>query len=226
MGLAPDGRKAERTDRWLILIGIAVPAMMVEMAGTSVFVALEAVTSDLGVSIYRSVWLSTMYLATNAMMIPLAGWMGRVLGARRVMLLGITIFTVCAFLSGSAGDFESLVIFRALQGVGDGPIIPITTGLLLNAFPPGERGKAMAGLMLAIGVSPALGPFLASWVVEQMGWRWVFYMNVPLGLLSLVSTTLLIPASRPPAEDRGMHWAGMVLLAAGTGSLQLFLDRG
>jgi DHA2 family multidrug resistance protein len=215
-----------RASRWMILLGIAIPAMMVEMAGTSVFVALEAVTSDLRVSIYRSVWLSTMYLATNAMMIPLAGWMDRLLGTKRVMLLGIAVFTACAFLSGSAADFESLVIFRALQGVGDGPIIPVTTALLLSVFPPGERGKAMAGLMLAIGVSPALGPFVASWVVEELGWRWVFYMNVPLGLISLTSTMLLIPASRPSGKSPGMHWPGMVLLAAGTGSLQLFLDRG
>ncbi|HSW36607.1 MAG TPA: DHA2 family efflux MFS transporter permease subunit [Candidatus Limnocylindrales bacterium] len=215
-----------KANRWLIMLGVAIPAMMVEMSGTSVFVALETITSDLSVSIYRSVWLSTMYLAANAIMIPLAGWMGRKLGYKRVMLLGIAVFTISAFLSGSARNFESLIIFRALQGLGDGPVIPISMALLLEAFPAKERGKMMAGLMLAIGVSPALGPFIASWIVEQLGWRWIFYMTVPLGLLSLATTMLLIPASKPSTQGTKMDWAGFALLALGTGGLQLFLDRG
>jgi len=215
-----------KSNKWLILLAVSIPTFMAEMAGTSVFVAFDAIASDLNVGIDRSVWLTTLYLATNAAMIPLAGWLGKKFGYKTVILLGIGVFTVSALFSALAQSFEALVIFRALQGIGDGPIVPVSTALLLETFPPKERGRMMVATMLAVGMAPALGPFSASWIVEEIGWRGIFYMNVGLGLLSLASVAALIPPLKRPAQDVQLNWPSFAMLAIGTSSLQLFLDRG
>lgn len=215
-----------KANKWLILLAVAIPTLMIEMAGTSVFVAFETITTDLNVSIDRSVWLTTMYLATNAMMIPLAGWLGKRFGYKRVILAGIVMFGFSALLGGLARDFESLVVFRALQGLGDGPLMPIATALLFEIFPANKRGRMMVGLMLAIGIAPALGPMLASWIVEEIGWRGIFYINVIWALISFVSVTVLIPSMKASSENIKVNWPAFILLAVATGSLQLFLDRG
>jgi len=215
-----------KTNRWLILLAVAIPGLMIEMAGTSVFVAFERIASDLNVSIDRSVWLTTIYLAVNAMMIPLAAWLGKKLGYKKVIISGIVIFGISALLGALARSFEALVLFRALQGLGDGPIMPIATALLFEVFPAKERGRMMAGIMLALGIAPALGPLIASWLVDTIGWRAIFYFNFILGMISLCAVTLLLPSSKPVSEKVKVNWLAFVLLAIATGSLQLFLDRG
>lgn len=215
-----------KTNKWVILLGVAIPTIMIEMAGTSVFVAFETIATDLNVTIDRSVWLTTLYLAANAMMLPLAGWLGKVLGYKRVITFGIVIFAVSAFLGGIARNFEVLVLTRALQGLGDGPIVPLTTALLLETFPTKERGRMMAGMMLSIGIAPAVGPLVASWVVEHMGWRAIFFMNVVLGIVSLVSVMALVPSVKVSRDDHKINWLAFALLATATVSIQLFLDRG
>lgn len=215
-----------RANRWLVLLGVAIPTLMIEMAGTGVFVALEVITTDLGVSIHRSAWLTTMYLAANALMLPLAGWLGKKLGYRNVIIAGILVFTASALLGGLSRSFDTLVLFRTLQGLGDGPMIPVITALLLELFPVRERGRMMAGLMLAIGLAPALGPLLSSWVVETLGWRGIFHANVILGLVSLAAVSCLLPPMRARGDGVAVSWRAFVPLALFTGSFQLFLDRG
>lgn len=212
--------------KWLILIAVAIPTITIEMAGTAVFVAFDAIASDLGVSIERSVWLTTMYLVANAVMLPIAGWLGSRLGHKRTIILGLSIFTFGAFLGSIAQNFESLVIFRALQGMGDGPILPITYALLFETFPEKERGRMMVINMLAVGVAPALAPLLASQLVQLVGWRSVFYLSVFLGLLSLTAVAALLPTVKKKAEKVKLNWGLFLLLAVGTGSLQLLFDRG
>jgi DHA2 family multidrug resistance protein len=215
-----------KTDKWLILLAVTIPSLMIEMAGTSVFVAFATITSDLNVSIDRSVWITTSYLAANAMMIPLAGWMGKKIGYKRVIISGIAVFTISALLGGLARDFDSLVLFSALQGLGDGPVMPVATALLLETFPPNQRGKMMVGIMLATGIAPALGPMTASWILEEIGWRGIYFMNVILGLISLAAITTILPSTKPSSENVKVNWLVFILLAIGTVSLQLFLDRG
>jgi len=215
-----------KTNKWLVLLAVAIPSLMIEMAGTSVFVAFEVIAIDLNVGVEKSVWLSTLYLAVNAMMIPLAGWLGRKLGYKLVIFYGVLVFTISSFLSSLALDFESLVVFRALQGLGDGPIMPIATALLLEVFPARERGRMMAIIMVAISIAPAIGPFFASWLVEEASWRAIFHMNVILGLVSLFAVKSLLPNIKPSGATIKVNWIAFSLLALGTGSLQLFLDRG
>jgi len=220
------GAVTMKTNKWLILLAVAIPTLMIEMAGTSVFVAFETIASDLNVPLDRSVWLTTLYLAANAMMIPLAGWLGKKIGYKRVIISGIAVFAISALLGGLARDFDSLVLFRALQGLGDGPIMPVATALLLEIFPANQRGKMTVGIMLAIGIAPALGPLIASWIVEEIGWWGIFYMNVIWAIISLAAVTALLPSMKPPSEKVKINWPGFILLAIATGSLQLFLDRG
>jgi len=215
-----------RGNKWLVMLVVTIPSITIEMAGTSVFVAFETIASDLGVDIERSVWLTTMYLATNAMMLPIAGWLRSKLGYKRTILLSMGIFTISALLGGLAQNFESLVIFRALQGMGDGPILPIATALLLEIFPEKERGRMMAINMFIFSVAPALAPLIASQVVQAVGWRGIFYMNVLLGLLSLTLVAALLPSAKEKGDKVKLNWPMFLLLAIGTGSMQLFLDRG
>ncbi|HSV77310.1 MAG TPA: DHA2 family efflux MFS transporter permease subunit [Bacteroidales bacterium] len=216
-----------RVNKWLILLAVAIPSLMIEMAGTSVFVGFEVIATDLNVGMDKSVWLSTLYLAVNAMMIPLAGWLGRKLGYKRVIFFGVVIFTLSSLLCALARDFESLVVFRALQGLGDGPIMPVATALLLEVFPARQRGRMMTGLMLAYSIAPALGPLIASWLIDSFdNWRAIFYMNVIWGMASILAVSLLLPSMKPSEATVKVNWTAFILLAIGTGSLQLFLDRG
>jgi len=215
-----------KTNKWLILIAVAIPMLMIEMAGTSVFVAFETIATDLNVSIDRSVWLTTLYLAANAMMIPLAGWLGKRFGYKRVIISSIVLFGISALLGGFARDFDSLVVFRALQGLADGPVMPIAYALLLEIFPANQRGRMTVGIMLATGIAPAMGPLIASWVVEEIGWRAIFFMNVILALISMTAVMALLPSSKHSSEKVKVNWFGFILLAIGTVSIQLFFDRG
>jgi len=215
-----------KTSKWLILLAVTIPSLMIEMAGTSVFVALETITSELNVSMNRSIWISTSYFAANALMIPLAGWLGKRIGYKRVIISGIAVFAISALLGGLARDFDLLVLFSALQGLGDGPIMPVATALLLETFPPNQRGKMMVGIMLATGIAPALGPMTASWILEEIGWRGIYFMNVVLGLISLAAVTMILPSVKTSSEKVKVNWMAFILLAIGTVSLQLFLDRG
>jgi len=192
--------------KWLLLLAVCIPTITIEMAGTSVFVALEAITSDLGVSIERSVWLTTMYLVTNAMMLPLAGWLGSRLGYKRTIVLSMAVFTISALLGSLARNFEALVFFRALQGMGDGPILPIVTALLLEAFPEKERGKMMAVYMLAVSAAPVLAPLLASQVVQAFGWRGIFYLSVVLGLAAVLALLALLPSVKVTGKGVKLNW--------------------
>ena len=213
-------------NKWIILVAVAIPMLMVEMAGTSVFVAFQTIASDLNVSIDKSIWLTTLYLAANAMMIPLAGWLGKRFGYKRVIISSVVLFGISALLGGLARNFDTLVLTRAIQGLGDGPVMPLAYALLLEIFPANQRGKMTIGIMLAIGIAPALGPFIAAWIVEEIGWRGVFFMNVILSLISVIAVTALLPSVKPISEKVKVNWLVFFLLAIGTVSLQLFLDRG
>jgi len=213
-------------NKWIVLLAVSIPMITIEMAGTSVFIAFETITTDLGVSIERSVWLTTMYLATNAMMLPIAGWLGSKIGYKRAILLSMAVFTFSALLGSLAQNFESLILFRALQGMGDGPIFPIASALTLEIFPEKERGRMMAIFMLIFSTAPAVAPLIASQVVQAVGWRAIFYLNVILGLISLILVAALLPSAKTKGDKVKLNWSMFLLLAIGTGSLQLFLDRG
>jgi DHA2 family multidrug resistance protein len=198
--------------------------VMVIMDMTIVNVSLPHMMGALGATAKQITWVLTGYIVAEAVTIPLTGWLAGRFGRRRVLLAGIGGFVVASALCGLAGSLQEIVAFRLLQGVAGAPLIPLSQAVLVDAFPPLERGKAMAIWGIGIMLGPVLGPTVGGFVTEHAGWRWVFYINLPVGLLNLGLVARLI---RETARRRvGTDWLGAAFMIIGVGSLQTLLDRG
>src|SRR5439155_1971873 len=175
----------------------------------------------------ESTWALTSYLVANAIILPLAGWLANHFGRKRLLMTSVAGFTVSSFLCGLAPNLEMLVLFRIIQGMTGGALQPLSQAVLLEAFPPEERGKAMGFWGLGIVVAPIFGPVLGGWLTDSYSWRWVFYINIPVGIASIVMTKLFIfdPPYIERKSDRVDYW-GIGLLAVGVGALQFLLDKG
>jgi DHA2 family multidrug resistance protein len=172
-------------------------------------------------------WALTSYLVANAIVLPITGWLANYFGRKRLLMTAVTGFTAASFLCGLAPNLPALIIFRIIQGACGGGLQPISQAVLLEAFPPRDRGKAMGFWGLGIVVAPMLGPVLGGWLTDNYSWRWVFYINIPVGILALIMTQLFI--FDPPYIKRGSsrvdYW-GIGMLAVGVGALQIVLDKG
>jgi DHA2 family multidrug resistance protein len=169
----------------------------------------------------------TSYLVANAIILPMTGWLASLFGRKRLLMWSTTGFTLASFLCGAAPNLTSLVIFRILQGATGGALQPLSQAVLLETFKPEERGRAMGFWGLGIVVAPILGPVVGGWITENYSWRWVFYINLPVGIVSLIMTRLYV--FDPPylrRESRGIDYWGMGLLVVGIGALQFVLDKG
>jgi MFS transporter, DHA2 family, multidrug resistance protein len=206
-------------------------ATFMEVLDTSVAnVALPHIAGGLGVDVQESTWALTSYLVSNAIVLPLTGWLAPLFGRKRVYLTCVGLFTLSSFLCGIAPNLDLLILFRVFQGVGGGALQPISQAILLESFPPQKRGQAMAVFGMGVVVAPIVGPTLGGWLADNISWRWIFFINIPIGLLSIFLTSLLI--SDPPyLVRRGwrsvkIDYLGLGLIAVGLGSLQIVLDKG
>ena len=178
-------------------------------------------------SIEEATWALTSYLVANAIILPMTGWLASRFGRKNLLLLSTTGFTVASFLCGVAPNLGSLIFFRVLQGATGGALQPLSQAVLLESFQPHERGKAMAFWALGIVVAPILGPVLGGWLTDTYSWRWVFYINLPVGIASIVMTKMFV--FDPPyirQERRAIDYWGIGMLALGIGALQIVLDKG
>jgi DHA2 family multidrug resistance protein len=169
----------------------------------------------------------TSYLVANAIILPMTGWLASAFGRKRLLMISVVGFTAASFLCGLAPTLSSLIFFRIVQGATGGALQPLSQAVLLEAFPPSERGKAMGFWGLGVVVAPILGPVLGGWLTDNYSWRWVFYINIPVGVASLVMTKMFI--FDPPylrQESRGVDYWGIGMLAVGIGALQILLDKG
>jgi DHA2 family multidrug resistance protein len=189
-------------------------------------VALPHMQGSLSAGVEEMSWVITSYLAANAIAIPATGWLTAVLGRRRFFLLCTTIFTVSSFLSGIAPNLEFLVAMRVLQGLGGGPVIPMAQATMWEIFPLRERGTAMAVWGVGIMMAPILGPTLGGWIVDNWSWRWIFYVNLPIGVLGFFMASVFLFDSPHLRKPRGIDAAGLVLMLLGFGALQLMIDQG
>lgn len=212
---------------WIVAVAVMFATFMEVLDTTVVNVSLPHIAGSLSASIDESTWVLTSYLVANAIVLPLTGWLGSYFGRKRLLMASVTGFTASSFLCGLAPNLASLVGFRLLQGLTGGCMQPLSQAVLLEAFPPHERGKAMGFWGLGIVVAPILGPVLGGWLTDTYSWRWVFYINLPVGLASLVMTTLYVfdPPYLRKATMKIDYW-GIGLLALWVGSLQLALDLG
>ena len=202
-------------------------SLMVFVDTAVVNVSLPYIAGSLSATVDEATWALTAYLAATAVVLPISGWLASTFGRRRLMLLSVASFTMASFLCGMAPSLELLVFFRILQGVTGGMMGPLSQSILLETFPPEERGKAMAFWAMGIIAAPILGPLLGGYLTMEASWRWVFYVNVPIGVLALVMIELFI--FDPPYLRRTstrVDYAGIWLLVVGIGALQVVLDKG
>jgi DHA2 family multidrug resistance protein len=216
----------ERRASSRVLPGIAVmlTTVMVIMDMTIVNVTLPHMMGALGATANQVTWVLTGYIVAEAVTIPLTGYLAGRFGRRRVVLTGIAGFVIASALCGQSTSLGEIVAFRLLQGVSGAPLIPLSQAVLADAFPARERGKAMAVWGIGIMLGPLLGPTVGGFVAEHLSWRWVFYINLPVGLLNLALVARLIRET--PRRSVGTDWLGVAFMMLGVGSLQTVLDRG
>src|SRR6476660_6375682 len=203
-------------------------ATFMEVLDTTVVnVSLPHIAGSLSASVDEATWVLTSYLVSNAIILPMTGWLSNHFGRKRVLMTSILGFTLASVACGMAPNLPFLIIFRVIQGATGGGLQPLSQAIMLEAFPPDQRGKAMAFWGLGIVVAPMLGPMLGGWITESYSWRWVFYINLPVGILALIMSQLFIfdPKYISRRSSRVDYW-GIGLLAVGMGALQIMLDKG
>jgi DHA2 family multidrug resistance protein len=218
---------------WLISMVVMLSTFM-EVLDTSIAnVSLPHIAGSLAATIDESTWVLTSYLVANAIVLPLSGWFSNVFGRKRFYMTCVLLFAVSSFLCGLAWSLPMLILFRILQGLGGGGLQPSAQAILADAFPPEKRGMGFAVYAMAVVFAPAIGPTLGGWITDNYSWRWIFYINVPVGMLSILLTSRLI-VDPPWIAERvrqlkgklDIDYIGMGLLTLGLGCLQVVLDKG
>jgi DHA2 family multidrug resistance protein len=220
---------------WFIAITVTLATFM-ELLDTAIAnVALPHIAGGLAVSYDESTWVLTSYLVSNAVVLPLSAWLSRVFGRKRYYMICVALFTVTSLLCGLAPSLGMLIFFRVLQGIGGGGLAPVEQAILVDTFPPAKRAAAFALYSMAIVTAPVIGPPLGGWITDHWSWRWVFFINIPIGIISLILTRRVV--SDPPEFTREVEEArregkvkidglGIVLIALGFACLEVVLDRG
>jgi DHA2 family multidrug resistance protein len=214
-------------NKWLVALTVMLPTL-IEIIDTSVVnVSLDHIRGSLSAGIDESTWTITSYLVSNAIIIPMSGWLSRILGRKRYLIYSISLFTFSSLLCGIAWNLQSLVIFRILQGIGGGALQPISQSILLETFPRKQHGMAMALFGVGIMFGPIIGPVLGGWITDNWSWHWIFFINIPIGILSILMVLFFIvdPPYMKRMKMKVDYW-GLAFLAVGLGCLQIVLDKG
>jgi len=189
-------------------------------------VAIPAISGDVGVSPSQGTWVITSFGVANAISVPLTGWLTQRFGAVRLFTMSVLLFVLTSWLCGFAGSLETLVLFRVLQGLVAGPMIPLSQTLLLSSYPPSRAGTALALWGMTTLVAPVVGPLLGGWITDNISWPWIFYINVPVGLLSALLTWNIYRSRETATRKLPIDTVGLSLLVLWVGALQLMLDKG
>src|SRR3954452_6194002 len=202
-----------------------------EVLDTSIAnVSLPHIAGNLSATQEESTWILTSYLVSNAVILPISGWASNRIGRKRFYMICVTIFTISSFLCGIAPSLGVLVVCRVLQGAGGGGLAPSEQAILADTFPPAKRGMAFAVYGMAVVLAPAIGPTLGGFITDHLSWRWVFFINVPVGIVSiLISSRILVdPPHLVEAKRRAgpINGIGLGLIAVGLGALEYVLDKG
>ncbi len=219
--------EAPKINPWIIAIAVMLSTFMEVLDTTVVNVSLPHIAGSMSASVDEATWTLTSYLVANAIILPMTGWLSNHFGRKRMLMTSVTGFTAASFLCGLAPNLPLLVLFRVIQGACGGGLQPISQAVLLESFPPEDRGKAMGFWGLGIVVAPMLGPVLGGWLTDSYSWRWVFYINIPVGVLALFMTQLFVFDPHYIKRSKGgIDYWGMGMLAVGIGALQIVLDKG
>jgi MFS transporter, DHA2 family, multidrug resistance protein len=215
---------------WIIALAVTLATFM-EVLDTSIAnVALPHIAGSLSAGTDESTWILTSYLVSNAIVLPLSGWLSSIVGRKHFYMGCVALFTISSFLCGFAPNLPMLIFFRILQGAGGGGLQPSEQAILADTFPPAKRGMAFAVYGVAVVMAPAIGPTLGGWITDNFSWRWIFFVNIPVGILSLLLTSRLIQdppyLRRRKLSETRIDYTGLGFVALGLGTLQVVLDKG
>ena len=226
---------APKSNKWLVALSVTFGTLMGTIDASIVNVALPHIRGAVGATLQEITWISTGFVIATVLVMPLTAFLGRQFGQKRVYMACLAIFIGGSALCGFARSLTTLTLFRAIQGFGAGALQPTEQAILRQTFPPKEQGMAMALFAMAIMLGPAIGPTLGGWIVDNYDWPWIFYINLPIGLLGLVMVATFVHDDEEIREQnkaiaaherRHMDWAGIALLSVGLATLQYFLEEG
>jgi DHA2 family multidrug resistance protein len=219
---------------WLVAVVVSIATFMVVLDTAIANVSLRYIAGSLAASVDESTWVVTTYLIANAVVLPASGWLSNVIGRKRFYMLCVALFTASSLLCGLAPNLSALIIFRILQGLGGGGMPTSEQAILADTFPPEKRGQAFALYGVAVIVAPTVGPTIGGWITDNFSWHWIFFINVPIGLVSLALVHWLVDEPDVLERERRerladglkVDWVGFALIALTLGSLEVVLDRG
>ncbi|HWC62334.1 MAG TPA: DHA2 family efflux MFS transporter permease subunit, partial [Rhizomicrobium sp.] len=233
-GWTPERSVAGEHNPWTIIGVISIATFMVVLDSSIANVSLGHIAGSLSASYDEATWVLTSFLVANAVVIPVSGWLADVVGRKRYYMASVALFTLSSLFCGMAPSLPLLILARVLQGIGGGGLAPVEQSMMADTFPPSKRGAAFAVYGIVVIVGPILGPTLGGWITDNYSWHWVFLINVPIGILSLVLVGIYV--DEPPALLRRRHelvknglnidFIGFFLIALFLGSLEVTMDRG
>lgn len=214
-------------NKWAIALSVMLPTFIEVMDTSVVNVSLPHIRGSMNAGVDEVTWVLTSYLVSNAIIIPITGWLASVFGRKRYLIFSLVLFTASSIICGAAPSLEVLILARILQGLGGGGLQPLSQAILLETFPRREHGMAMALFGMGVVLAPIIGPVVGGWITDNWSWRWVFYINLPAGILAVLMTVVFVhdPDYIRRAGFRIDKW-GLALLTIGLGSLQIVLDKG
>ncbi|HEU4641125.1 MAG TPA: DHA2 family efflux MFS transporter permease subunit [Gemmatimonadaceae bacterium] len=218
--------RAGAEHKYLIAFAVVLAALMQVIDSSIINVALPDMMGNLGASLDEIAWVSTGYILASVIIIPLTGWLGDVFGRKRYFVGSIAIFTVSSFFCGASHSLAMLVLWRVIQGLGGGALMTVSQAVLFEAFPAEEAGMAMAMFGIGVMVGPTIGPTLGGWLTDNYGWPWIFYINLPVGVLAAIMIAAYVHDPAHQKRPESMDYLGIALLAVSVGAIQYVLEHG
>ncbi|HVT47631.1 MAG TPA: DHA2 family efflux MFS transporter permease subunit, partial [Vicinamibacterales bacterium] len=218
---------APEVNKWVVAVTVMTGTTMAVLDSSIVNVALPDMAGTLGATIEEIAWVVTGYILSNVIIMPILGTLAEQIGRKRMYQIAVVLFTVASMACGLARSLPAIVVFRVMQGLGGGVLMTVSQAILRENFPPEEQGMAMGVYGMGVVIAPAIGPTLGGWITDTYSWPWVFYINLPVGILNFVLVHRFIhDPSFLERKRGGLDWTGISLLALGLGALQLMLEKG